>query len=69
MKLFRLKLAAKVGNLYPNISNFGYSKISLGIVLQCNNYEIIDLGVMVSCEKILKVAKEMECLDYHLPLY
>nr|WP_202602381.1 methionine synthase [Vibrio toranzoniae] len=30
----------------------------VGVVLQCNNYEIIDLGVMVSCEKILKVAKE-----------
>ncbi|MDA0152739.1 methionine synthase [Vibrio sp. Makdt] len=30
----------------------------VGVVLQCNNYDIIDLGVMVSCEKILKVAKE-----------
>lgn len=30
----------------------------VGVVLQCNNYEIIDLGVMVSCEKILKVAQE-----------
>ncbi len=30
----------------------------VGVVLQCNNYEIIDLGVMVSCDKILKVAKE-----------
>ncbi len=30
----------------------------VGVVLQCNNYEIIDLGVMVSCEQILKVAKE-----------
>ncbi|MCG7491433.1 methionine synthase [Vibrio sp. Of14-4] len=65
----------------------------VGVVLQCNNYEIIDLGVMVPCEKILKVAKEenvdiiglsglitpsldemvhvakeMERLDYHLPL-
>ncbi len=30
----------------------------VGVVLQCNNYEIIDLGVMVSCETILKVAKE-----------
>lgn len=30
----------------------------VGVVLQCNNYEIIDLGVMVPCEKILKVAKE-----------
>nr|WP_086937610.1 methionine synthase [Thaumasiovibrio occultus] len=30
----------------------------VGVVLQCNNFEIIDLGVMVPCEKILKVAKE-----------
>jgi len=30
----------------------------VGVVLQCNNYEIIDLGVMVPCEQILKVARE-----------
>ncbi|NQZ22842.1 MAG: methionine synthase [Colwellia sp.] len=30
----------------------------VGVVLQCNNYDIIDLGVMVSCEDILRVAKE-----------
>ena len=30
----------------------------VGVVLQCNNYEIIDLGVMVSCEDILRVARE-----------
>ena len=30
----------------------------VGIVLQCNNFEVIDLGVMVSCEKILQAAKE-----------
>jgi 5-methyltetrahydrofolate--homocysteine methyltransferase len=29
----------------------------VGVVLQCNNYEIIDLGVMVSCEEILRVAR------------
>ena len=28
----------------------------VGVVLGCNNYEIIDLGVMVSCEKILEAA-------------
>ena len=28
----------------------------VGVVLGCNNYEIIDLGVMVSCEKILSEA-------------
>nr|WP_090964445.1 methionine synthase [Pantoea varia] len=31
----------------------------VGVVLQCNNYEIIDLGVMVPGEKILKTAREM----------
>jgi len=30
----------------------------VAIVLQCNNYEVIDLGVMVPAEKILKIAKE-----------
>ncbi len=34
----------------------------VGIVLQCNNYEIIDLGVMVHCDEILKVA-EAEQVD------
>jgi 5-methyltetrahydrofolate--homocysteine methyltransferase len=29
----------------------------VGVVLQCNNYEVIDLGVMVSCAKILEAAK------------
>nr|WP_306278175.1 MULTISPECIES: methionine synthase [unclassified Pantoea] len=31
----------------------------VGVVLQCNNYEIIDLGVMVPGEKILKTAREV----------
>jgi 5-methyltetrahydrofolate--homocysteine methyltransferase len=30
----------------------------VGVVLGCNNYEVIDLGVMVSAEKILQTAKE-----------
>ncbi|OQK16649.1 methionine synthase [Methyloprofundus sedimenti] len=30
----------------------------VGVVLQCNNYAIIDLGVMVPTAKILQVAKE-----------
>jgi 5-methyltetrahydrofolate--homocysteine methyltransferase len=65
----------------------------VGVVLQCNNYEVIDLGVMVSAEKILDaarerqadviglsglitpsldemvhVAREMDRLDFHVPL-
>lgn len=30
----------------------------VGVVLACNNYEIIDLGVMVPCAKILETAKK-----------
>ena len=65
----------------------------VGVVLQCNNYEVIDLGVMVACDKILAaakdsnaniiglsglitpsleemahVAKEMDRLDFQVPL-
>ncbi len=65
----------------------------VGVVLGCNNYDIIDLGVMVPCDKILKtaaeekvdiiglsglitpsldemtyIAKEMERLDFEVPL-
>jgi 5-methyltetrahydrofolate--homocysteine methyltransferase len=32
----------------------------VGVVLGCNNYEVIDLGVMVSTEKILETAREKE---------
>ena len=30
----------------------------VGVVLACNNYKVIDLGVMVACDKILAAAKE-----------
>ncbi|MCW5831768.1 MAG: methionine synthase [Labilithrix sp.] len=30
----------------------------VGVVLACNNYEVIDMGVMVPCDKILAKAKE-----------
>lgn len=29
----------------------------VSVVLGCNNYEVVDLGVMVSCEKILEAAR------------
>jgi 5-methyltetrahydrofolate--homocysteine methyltransferase len=32
----------------------------VGVVLACNNYEVIDLGVMVPCEKILQAAREQQ---------
>ncbi|MEE9607916.1 MAG: methionine synthase [Myxococcota bacterium] len=33
----------------------------VGVVLGCNNYEVIDLGVMVPCDKILQTALEEKC--------
>ena len=30
----------------------------VGVVLQCNNFEVVDLGVMVPCDKILDTAKK-----------
>ena len=30
----------------------------VGVVLQCNGYDVVDMGVMVPCEKILETAKE-----------
>ena len=39
----------------------------VGVVLACNNYEIIDLGVMVPATKILETAREREG-RHHRPL-
>ena len=33
----------------------------VGVVLACNSYEVIDMGVMVPCEKILQTAREKNC--------
>jgi 5-methyltetrahydrofolate--homocysteine methyltransferase len=33
----------------------------VGVVLQCNNFEVVDLGVMVPCDKILDTAIEQNC--------
>ena len=30
----------------------------VSVVLGCNNYEVIDMGVMIPCEKIIQLAKE-----------
>jgi 5-methyltetrahydrofolate--homocysteine methyltransferase len=32
----------------------------VGVVLACNDYEVIDLGVMVPCEKILQTARDQQ---------
>jgi 5-methyltetrahydrofolate--homocysteine methyltransferase len=33
----------------------------VGVVLGCNNYEVIDLGVMVPADQILDIARDEEC--------
>lgn len=33
----------------------------VAVVLQCNGYDVIDLGVMVSCDKIIQTALEEKC--------
>ncbi len=83
----RIVLATVKGDVHDIGKNI------VGVVLQCNNYEVIDLGVMVPCDKILAaakdsnaniiglsglitpsleemayVAKEMDRLDFHVPL-
>jgi 5-methyltetrahydrofolate--homocysteine methyltransferase len=48
----RIVLATVKGDVHDIGKNI------VGVVLACNNYEVIDLGVMVSCEKILAAARE-----------
>ena len=48
----RIVLATVKGDVHDIGKNI------VGVVLACNNYEVIDLGVMVSCEKILDTAVE-----------
>ena len=36
-------------------------KSIVGVVLQCNNYEVVDLGVMVPADRILDTAMEQKC--------
>jgi 5-methyltetrahydrofolate--homocysteine methyltransferase len=47
----RLLLATVKGDVHDIGKNI------VGVVLGCNDYEIIDLGVMVPCEKILEAAR------------
>jgi 5-methyltetrahydrofolate--homocysteine methyltransferase len=50
----RILLATVKGDVHDIGKNI------VGVVLQCNGYETIDLGVMVPVERILEVAKERE---------
>ena len=51
----RILLATVKGDVHDIGKNI------VGVVLQCNNYEIVDMGVMVSCDDILKKAVEENC--------
>ncbi|MEO0775005.1 MAG: methionine synthase [Bacteroidota bacterium] len=48
----RILLATVKGDVHDIGKNI------VGVVLGCNNYEIVDMGVMVPCEQILKRARE-----------
>jgi 5-methyltetrahydrofolate--homocysteine methyltransferase len=48
----RILLATVKGDVHDIGKNI------VGVVLQCNNYEVIDLGVMVPAQKILDIARE-----------
>ena len=50
----RILLATVKGDVHDIGKNI------VGVVLACNGYEVIDLGVMVPCEKILEAAREKD---------
>jgi 5-methyltetrahydrofolate--homocysteine methyltransferase len=47
----RIVLATVKGDVHDIGKNI------VGVVLQCNNFEVVDLGVMVACDKILEAAQ------------
>ncbi len=51
----RILLATVKGDVHDIGKNI------VGVVLQCNNYEVIDLGVMVPTERILEEARKQKC--------
>ena len=50
----RILLATVKGDVHDIGKNI------VGVVLGCNNYQVIDLGVMVGCEQILETAREQQ---------
>ena len=46
-----------IATVKGDVHDIGKNIVS--VVLACNNYEVKDLGVMVSCDDILKTAKEL----------
>ncbi len=52
----RILLATVKGDVHDIGKNI------VGVVLQCNNYDVLDLGVMVPCDRILQTARQ-EAVD------
>ncbi len=48
-----------IGTVKGDVHDIG--KNIVGVVLACNNYQVIDLGVMVSCEKFLQTVRDEDC--------
>ena len=48
-----------IGTVKGDVHDIG--KNIVGVVLACNNYEVIDLGVMVQCETFLQTARDHDC--------
>ncbi|MGI9535406.1 MAG: methionine synthase, partial [Thermodesulfobacteriota bacterium] len=46
-----------IATVKGDVHDIGKNIVS--VVLSCNNYEVIDLGVMVSCDQILNTAKDI----------
>jgi 5-methyltetrahydrofolate--homocysteine methyltransferase len=47
-----------IATVKGDVHDIGKNIVS--VVLACNNYDVIDLGVMVPCDKILETAKEVK---------
>ncbi len=46
-----------IATVKGDVHDIGKNIVS--VVLSCNNYEVIDLGVMVACDQILNTAKDI----------
>ena len=48
-----------VATVKGDVHDIGKNIVS--VVLQCNNYEVVNMGVMVPCQKILDTARDEKC--------
>ena len=54
----RTQKGARFATVKGDVHDIG--KNIVGVVLGCNSYEVLDLGVMVSCDRILQTALEVD---------